>query len=173
MGFEPGAWTFVSSVSNGTSGSTDNNAGKLLIGSLAYTGDRFRLGASASYNPADSGNKNTAGAWGGFRVGPAGFLGEADFIHDETDPDTHHDRIVTYAEVDYPIAHGWNLKAGYEYFDPDKHIAEDERDRFLVGIEPFLLPFLQMQVFYRFNQSIPQNSLQNADELSVRLHLYF
>jgi hypothetical protein len=173
LGFEPGAWTIVSSISNGNAGATDNNTGKLLTGNLVYTGDRFRLGASASYNAADSGNRKTAGAWGGFQLGPAVFLGEADFIRDETDPLADHDRIVTYSEVNYAIARGWNVKAGYEYFDADRDIPENERDRFFIGVEPFLLPFVQMQVFYRFNQSIPQNSLQNADELSVRLHLYF
>lgn len=173
LGFEPGPWSFITSVSNGTSGATDNNTGKLVVGTASYTVQTFRIGLSGSYNPGTGGNKNSAALWGGIRAGKLVFLGEADFVHDETDPLATRDRIITYAEVDYPITHGWNLKGSYEYFDPDSHLPENERDRFSVGVEPFLLPFLQMQLFYRFNNSIPQNDLQNANELILRLHLYF
>ncbi len=83
------------------------------------------------------------------------------------------DRFVAYAELDYLVTEGWNSKAAYEFYDPDRNIDENERDRVLIGVEPFIIPFLQLGVYYRFNQSIPQNKPQNADELTFRVHVYF
>ena len=113
------------------------------------------------------------GIWGGFRLGPAVLLGEVDFVHDEFDNAGSRDQIVTYAELDYLITEGWNIKVAYEWYDPETSVDENHRDRVLIGIEPFIVPFVQLGLYYRFNQSIPQNELQNADELTFRLHIYF
>jgi len=81
--------------------------------------------------------------------------------------------MATYAEVDYKVTNGWNFKVAYEYYDPDRRVEQNERDRVITGVETFLTSFVQLQLFYRFNQSIPQNIPQNADELLLRLHIYF
>lgn len=173
VGFEPGKWTIVSSFTNGTSGSIDTNTSKQVVGTLAYVSDSFRLGASGSYNSGAESSKNSAAIWGGFRYGRAVFLTEVDFVRDEITSVQKRSRIVTYAETDFLIGNGWNLKAAYEYYDPDVDIEENQRDRIIIGIEPFLAPFIQAALFYRFNQSIPQNRAQNADELTFRFHIYF
>ena len=173
IGYEPRNWSFVGSFTNGTAGSLDNNTSKQVVASAAYVRNAFRIGASGSYNSGEAGNKNSAAVWGGFRLGRAVLLGEVDFIHDELSSVSQRDQLVTYAELDYLITEGWNVKAAYEYFDPDTDVDENQRDRVLIGIEPFIVPFVQLGLYYRFNQSIPQNKLQNADELTFRLHLYF
>lgn len=173
VGFEPGPWSIEAAITNGTAGALDNNAGKQIVGNVAFVRDAFRVGVSGSFNPGAGGDKNSGAVWGGFRLQKAVFLGEADYIHTETDPSLTRNQLVYHAEVDYLIHEGWNVKAAYEYYDPDKSIAENQRDRVVIGVEPFIAPFIQAAVFYTFNQSIPQNKPQNADELTFRLHLYF
>jgi len=173
IGFEPRNWSFVAAVTNGTAGSADNNTGKQVVGNVTFVQDAFRIGVSGSYNPSPQGNKNSGALWAGLRIKKAVLLGEADIIHEDVDPTHSRNQMVAYSELDYPIIEGWNFKIGYEYFDPDTGIAENQRDRVLIGVEPFIVPFLQMSVFYRFNQSIPQNKAQNADELTFRIHIYF
>ena len=173
IGLQPGPWSFVASLTNGTAGSVDVNIDKQITGDISYTANRFRIGVSGSHNSGQPGDRSSAAIWSGLRVGPVILLGEVDWVRDKSDPNHQLSRIATHTELNYEIIDGWNVKAAYEYFDPDHSIDENERDRILIGVEPFLYPFLQFQVFYRFNQSIPQNKQQNADELSIRLHLYF
>lgn len=173
VGFEPGPFSIVTSITNGTGTALDNNASKQFVGSISYVADSFRAGASGSYNPSDAGDRNSAGLWGGFKIWSAVLLGEIDFVHDDVPGANDRDRFVALAELDYLVAEGWNIKAAYEFYDPDRNIDENERDRVLIGVEPFIIPFLQVGVYYRFNQSIPQNEPQNADELTFRVHVYF
>jgi hypothetical protein len=173
IGFEPGPFTIVTSATNGTGGGVDNNASKQFVGSFAYIADAFRIGLSGSYNPSDLGDRTVGGIWGGFRLYNAIFLGEADLIQDEIPDGDDREQFAAHAEVNYLITRGWNIKAAYEFLDPNRDIDENQRDRVLIGVEPFIVPFLQVGVYYRFNQSIPQNKEQNADELTFRVHLYF
>lgn len=173
IGLEPGRWTIIGSLTNGTAGSLDNNVSKQVIGSLAYISDAFRLGLSGALNPGRGGKKNSAALWGGFRFRKFVLLAEVDVIHDEIEMAQTRNQIVTHAEINYLVHEGWNIKAGYEYFDPDLDIRENQRDRIVLAVEPFIAPFVQLAFFYRFNQSIPQNIPQNADELIFRIHLYF
>jgi hypothetical protein len=172
LGFEPGSLMFATSVTNGTTSVLDNNTSKQLVGSLGYVRDQFRFGGSASYNESDEDIRKVGGVWAGIRLKKLVFLGEADLVQEELDEENR-DQLITYAELDYEIVDGWNVKLAYEYFDPDRDVDENERDRVIIGVEPFLTSFVQLQLFYRFNQSIPQNIPQNADELAVRLHIYF
>jgi hypothetical protein len=160
------------SLTNGTSSLFDDNTSKQLVGTLGYVGDSFRFGGSGSYNESEEDIRKVAGIWAGVRLKKLIFLGEADWVFEELDEENR-DRAVAYGELDYEIVDGWNIKLAYEYFDPNREIDENERDRVIVGIEPFLTSFVQLQLFYRFNQSIPQNPSQNADELLLRLHVYF
>jgi hypothetical protein len=173
LGFQGSEWMFTASLTNGSAGTADNNLEKQAVVSAGYIGDAFRIGISGSYNPAVIGSRNTGGAWAGLRIGRAALLGEADFVKDDTSADAEREQLVTHSEMNYLLLRGWNLKAAYEYFDPDLDIDENERDRVLLGLEFFPTPFLHLQLFYRFNQSIPQNIPQNADELALRFHLYF
>ena len=157
VGFEPGPFSIVTSATNGTGSSLDNNASKQFVGSVSYAANAFRIGASGSYNPSDLGDRTAAGLWGGFRLYKAVFLGEVDLVKDEIPDEADREQFVAHAEVNYLITDGWNVKAAYEFLDPNRDIDENQRDRVLVGVEPFIVPFLQVGVYYSFNQSIPQN----------------
>lgn len=173
VGLEPGRWSFITSFTNGTAGSIDDNPSKQVVGSASFVADVFRIGVSGSYNSGESGDKNSGALWGGFTIGKAVFLGEADLVQLDSGPAGTKNQIVTHAELDYLILDGMNFKAAYEFFDPDTGVDEDQRDRVLLGVEFFPVPFVHAGIYYRFNQSIPQNLTQNADELTFRLHFYF
>ena len=173
VGFEPGPFSIVTSLTNGTAGANDNNASKQFVGSFSYVNDSFRVGISGNYNPSDAGDRTSGGLWGGFRFHSAVLLGEVDLIKDQIPGADDREQFVAHAEIDYLITEGWNVKAVYEFYDPNRDIDENERDRVVIGVEPFIVPFLQLGVYYTFNQSIPQNILQNADELTFRIHVYF
>jgi hypothetical protein len=42
-----------------------------------------------------------------------------------------------------------------------------------VGLEPFITQFLQVRLFYRLNDSIPQRPEEGADEVRLEMHLFF
>lgn len=170
FGIEPGRFTMEAAFTNGTGGLDDNNS-KQLIGTFGYVHDRFRLGVSASYNPGESADQTIAGVWGGATWRRFVLLGELDAIRDDNETTVH--QLVSYLELNCLIIQGWTVKAAYEYHDPNRDISENQRDRVLLGFEFTPIPFVQIQAFYRFNQSIPQNQQQNADELQLRLHLFF
>jgi hypothetical protein len=172
-GFEPSSWSFIVSATNGTSGSLDDNTAKQIAGSVVYVHNYFRIGGSGSFNAGDDGDKNSGALWGGLKLGHAVFLGEIDTVHEAPDNGRSRNQLVSYSEVSYLITEGLTVKAGYEYFDPDTDIEENQRDRVVLGTEFFPYPFVHLAVYYRFNQSIPQNALQNADELTFRVHLFF
>jgi hypothetical protein len=172
VGFEPGSFSIAASITNGTTSIADSDQSKQIVGTVGYIRDLFRLGVSGSHNEVDDDSRQVYGVWAGLKIKSAVFMGEADWIREDGDQ-LNRNQTVTYLEMDYKITNGWNAKLAYEYFDPDRDINENERDRVVVGIESFLTSFVQLQVFYKFNQSIPQNIPQNADELLLRLHLYF
>jgi hypothetical protein len=172
IGLEPDSFTFAGAITNGTSSITDNNTSKQFTGTAGYVADQFRIGGSAAYNDSGDAIRKIGGLWAGLRIHKFVLLGEADWIRDESD-DLKKPQVVTYSELNYEIVDGWNIKIAYEYFDPNRDIDENERDRIVIGIEPVLTSFVHLQLFYRFNQSIPQNIPQNADEISLRLHIYF
>lgn len=172
IGFQPGPFTMMASITNGTASIVDNDRSKQFVGTLGYIADAFQVGVSASYNDSGGAERRVHGAWAGLRIKKLVLLGEADWIRDE-DRSLDRDQLVTYAEMDYEVVNGWNIKIAYEFYDPDTNLDENERDRVIAGVESFLTSFVQLQLFYRFNQSIPQNIPQNADELLLRFHIYF
>ena len=62
---------------------------------------------------------------------------------------------------------------GYEYFDPDLDVSEDEQDRINFTWEFFPQPHTQIRVGVRISDGIPQNDLQNADLIFAELHAFF
>ena len=45
--------------------------------------------------------------------------------------------------------------------------------RTVAGFEPFLTQYLQLGLYYRKNDWIPQNLAANQDEIFGRLHVFF
>ncbi len=69
---------------------------------------------------------------------------------------------------------GWmNVKFAFDYLDPSDNQGEDQRNRFSIGLEPFLDRFLQLRLFYRILNGPKDQPATNRDELILEAHLFF
>jgi hypothetical protein len=114
--------------------------------------------------------KGSYGVFGSASLGKLTFLGERDWTKD----DGIH-KIEDYLEMDFLPAQGWNFKAVFESLWPDTRIPRDQinQTRVTLGAEPFVTQFLQVGLYYRLNEWIPQNAPKNQDQIVGRLHVFF
>ena len=167
IGTEPGPVSLVANVTNDQLST---------VGSIVFQKTpivrTFRVGGSygTGIKKKDRGNNQTYGVFGGFAVGMFTLLGEQDWI--KNDPVKS---IADYVELDFLPTQGFNFKFVYEYLWPDQAIpkANNGRSRLVLGAEPFLTQFLQVGLYYRKNEWIPQNLAKNQDEVFGRLHVFF
>jgi hypothetical protein len=110
----------------------------------------------------------------GLTFGRFTLLAEADLIEDREDESGETTtQLAVYSSLNFLIVRGVNLKLSYEFLDPDTDLDNNARTRFVVGLEPFLTQFLQVRLFYRLNDSIPQRPAEGADEVRLEMHLFF
>lgn len=158
IGIEPGRYSFVANL-------TDNQIS--VVGQSVYS--RFRIGGSYSRNINGS-DDYRYGLFTGINLGRFTLLAEGDLMNI-----ADVDRFAVLAELNYLAARGFNFKTVYEYFDRNRDVpnSRDGQERITIGAEPFVTQFLQVGIFYRFNRFIPQNLVQNQDQLLVQLHIFF
>lgn len=171
VGIEPGPLSLVVNLG------PENLSG---VGSVVLNGmpvlRTLRLGATYGTpvrKKAREGN-NTYGVFGGFSMGMFTVLGERDWTKKQSQADTS-SNIADYLEVDVLPVRGLNFKFVYEYLWPDRDVpvANNGRRRLIYGVEPFLTQFLQVGLYYRQNDWIPQNTTGNQDQIVGRLHVFF
>ena len=167
LGYEPGPFSLVANIT----ADQFSSVGSVVLRNTPVVRS-LRLGGSYgdAIRKAERGKKTTYGAFGGFALGMFTVLGERDWIRQ----DTLHS-VADYMEVDFLPAKGLNFKVAGEYLWPDTRIAraQNGRMRTVIGAEPFLTSFLQIGLYYRRNDWIPQNLAANQDELYGRLHVFF
>jgi len=171
LGFLHGPWSAQLAVTDGAAG----GEGKDITSSIVYVQPGWRLGASYSDNGANGGThgeRRMGGVFTGVRTGPIAWLAEADYIIDQTVlPD-----VAEYAgllEANWAFLRGNNLKLTAEYLDPDRHIGNNEENRFSVVWEYTPIQFLQTRVGVRKYDGIPQDNAENVVEGFVELHGFF
>ena len=158
LGWEPGPLAMVANL-------TEDDFS--VVGSTVFR--RFQIGATFGRNTAH-GNDSVGGTFGGVNFGRFTMLGEVDFLA-EGDVD----QLATLAELNYLITKGFNFKFTYEVFDRnyDVSIERDGQERYTLGVEPFIMQFVQLRAFYRINKFIPQNAAQNQDQAILEFHVFF
>jgi len=158
VGWEPGPWSVVANI-------TDTRLS--TIASIVYR--RFRVGGSYSRDTKTSG-KFLLGAFGGVNFGRVTCIGQGDFI-----TESGVDRFAGLLELNFLLTQGFNVKASYEFFDRDRDVSNelDAQDRITLGVEPFITQFLQVSAFYRINRSIPQNAVENQNQITLQFHGFF
>jgi hypothetical protein len=171
VGFEPGPLSLIVNLG------PENLSG---VGSVILKGmpvlRTLRLGGSYGTpvrKRAREGN-NTYGVFGGFAMGMFTVLAERDWTKKRSPTDTL-SAISDYVELDVLPMRGLNFKFVYEYLWPDRDVpvANNGRRRITAGAEPFLTQFLQVGLYYRQNDWIPQTATGNQDEIVGRLHVFF
>ena len=158
LGLEPGPLSLVGNVTNTRAS---------VVGSVVYR--QWRLGGSWARETTRSKSKSV-GAFGGATVGRLTLLGEADVI---TEGDT--EKLAVMVEMSFLVLKGLNFKTVYEFFDRNRDVPNenDRQTRLTLGVEPFVTQFLQVGLFYRINNFIPQNLSENQDQLVLQFHMFF
>lgn len=173
LGFESGMWSSQLAVTRGTAGGPEVDSGKQYSFRISRVEDGWRIGGSVNFNDAAAGQRQIQNLFGGIRTGPVAWLGEIDLIIDDGSPTGRREILTTFAEADYRVARGHNLKFTFEYFDPDTDVSEDQQNRMSLVWEFFPIRFLQTRVGFRKHNGIPQNPSQNREQLFVELHAFF
>lgn len=173
LGYESGAWSTQVSLTNGSGGGGDNDNDKQLSAVVQYVQPRWRLGGSLNSNNTDFGDRRMANVFGGLRTGPVSWLGEINIIEDDEPLLPARDSVAGLIEGNWLLARGNNLKATYEYFDPDRDSSEDHQARWSLVWEYTPIQFLQARLGYRAYDGIPQSDVQNRDEAFIELHGFF
>jgi hypothetical protein len=172
LGIEKGAWSAQLALSNGTAGAAEVDDGKQLAVRAEFTQSVWRVGASALSNDTDAGDRVAAGLFGAVRTGPVTFLGEVNYIDDDS-IDGGRQLMASLVEADWLAAQGHNLKAMFEWFEPDDDVDEDEQTRASLVYEWSPIQFIQLRAGVRVYDGIPQNDLQNRKQAFLQLHGFF
>src|SRR5690606_33378154 len=162
VGLEPGPFSIIANM-------TDDNFS--TVGSVVFR--HFRVGGSYATR-TEGGDFTTYGPFAGASYGRFTVLGEAAFIKEGSGA-TSVDKIAQYYEVNFLPVQGLNLKTAYEHFDRNTAIANrrDGQQRWNFGVELFPVQYVQLGVYYRLNQFIPQIDEENQDALIGRVHVFF
>lgn len=162
IGFEPGPVSVIANLTNDHFSS---------VGSVVFR--NFRVGGS--YGAVTDGAQfTTYGPFLGASYGPFTAMAELDFI-EEASADSTIRSVAQFYELNVVPWQGINLKTTYEYFDRNTKIANrrDGQQRMTFGAEVFPIQYLQVGLYYRVNQFIPQSDAGNRDALIARAHVYF
>jgi len=173
IGYEGGPWSAQLAVTRGTAGGPEVDSGKQYSTRLGYISNRWRAGASFNLNDASIGDRRMQGVFGGLRTGPVSWLGEINYIIDDGTATGRRNSWATLIEANYGYRKGHNLKATFEWFDPDNDVSNDQQNRASLVWEYSPMQFLQLRISYRRRSGIPQNPGQNLQQLFAELHVYF
>lgn len=183
LGWTPGKLASSLSVTNGSGGGAEQDENKQVTALTAWTSDHGRIGVSGSENRVQSENRRLAGVFAGVRMGPLVILGEADGVRSESvtgaplpgslDPKVR--QMIGYAEADWLAHRGVNLKAAFDYFDPDRSQTGDEVNRVGAGVEFTPSPFTQFRILWRRTDRpgvVRGITYEDEREVLAELHLY-
>lgn len=176
FGLEPGPLSFSLAITNGAGGGSDDNRFKQLTLRAEAVFRHWRIGGSYAYNDTDIARRVMYGPFAGLSFGRLTLLGELDVIEDRVAASGETiKQLAVFSSLNVLLTRGVNFKLSYEWLDPnqDDLFKNDERTRFTVGLEPFLTQFLQVRLFYRLNDGIPQRPVERADEVVLEFHLFF
>lgn len=173
IGYESGAWTAQLAVTRGTAGGPEVDSGKQYSLRVAHVTDSWRAGASFNFNDARAGDRQMQNLFAGLRTGPVAWLAEIDYIIDDGTSTGRRRSWATLLEANYGYRKGHNLKATFEWYDPDDNVSEDQQNRFSVVWEYTPFQFLQARLGYRNYSGIPQNPGQNREQLFAEMHIAF
>jgi hypothetical protein len=173
IGLESGPWSAQLAVSNGTGGGPEDDTGKQATLRAEFVQPVWRVGVSASANNSDVGDREAFAVHGAIRTGPIVWLGEVDYIKDDSLTPSPRDQYAALAEADWRIRAGHNLKLTFEYFEPDDDVDEDEQTRASLVYELTPVEFLQFRAGARIYDGIPQSDQQNRKLYFLQLHGFF
>jgi hypothetical protein len=150
----------------------EDDADEQISASAAYVQPKWRIGASINTSEDAFGDRSMQSIFGGWKTGPISWLAEWSLVTDES-PFEETSQYATLLEGNWRFRKGHNLKATYEFLEPDEDRDEDEQERYSLVWEYSPLQFVQGRVGARWYNGIPNYAVSNRDELFAELHVYF
>ena len=172
IGMERPEWSAQLVYSNGP-GNQGLVTGHQVTGQLIWLQSWGRLGASTAQVTSSAGNRQAYGLFAGTTTGPVAWLGEIDFVGDDGYPEGRRRLMATLLEANWLVRQGHNLKFTSEFFDPDRHVSNDQKERYSVVYEYTPIAFIQLRGGLRLYRGIPQNAFDNRRQAFVELHGLF
>jgi hypothetical protein len=172
LGLVRGPWSAQLDVTNGAA-NAGSGAGHQLTAQAVRTLPGWRVGLAATHTDSPAGNRDVAGLFAGLRTGRVAWLGEADLVRDAGFPEGSRNLLALLGEADWRVVQGQNLKLTYEYYDPDRSVAQDQQTRWSLLYEVTPLPFVQLRAGFRRYRGIPQSDLENRRFAFLELHGFF
>ena len=129
----------ILAVTNGSAGGPEDNTGKQFSLLASYISNMWRVGFSGNFNDAGEDERSVVGGFAGLRTGPISWLGEIDYIDDQSLGTDGRKQVVGFVEGNWLIRQGHNLKLTYGGFDPDDDVSNDQQNRYSIVYE--YIPF--------------------------------
>ncbi|MDH4069099.1 MAG: hypothetical protein OEV30_01620 [Ignavibacteria bacterium] len=175
VGVSPGGFTVTGGAYNASEGrGAGIDSRKAVLGRVegifGVTDDlNLGLGANILYKAMQGGKTNFIGGFGSVSIGNFTVLGEADLLKTDV-PGTKTDALVVFAEADYMVIQGVDLKFIYDFYDPDLDVKSGTLSRYSMGFEFFPIPGVEVRPLYRILKEEPSDSDNN--EFHLLLHFY-
>ena len=171
----PGPLQVTGGVFNATDAFGGGDSRKAVLGraeGLFALGKNLSLGVGANVfrrEMQNGGTQTLLGSFGSFSAGDLTFLGEVDLIRSSVGSKTV-SGVAGFGEVDYAVTPGLDLKAMYDFYDPDRDLKSGSVSRYSVGFEFFPLSGVEVRPLYRIIVEDP-NDVKN-NEFHVLFHVY-
>ena len=181
VGIAPSIFSLQVGVFNGAPNAGVNGTSATVYKAVAVRGDatiqsdliNANLGVSLynDPNPNPAEKETFYGAFGSFTILKGlTFIGEFDFIKSPVaGSDTT--GYMFYTEVNYVLANGIDLKAGYDFYDPNKDLKTGSSGRITIGGEFFPMSGVELRPLYHINQEKPTDISNNDFQLMFHFYL--
>jgi hypothetical protein len=114
--------------------------------------------------------RNIAAFYAGANLWRFTYLAEVDLITDNRPNSSPRDQLAAYAEINWLLFDWLNVRGTYDFV---KIGSNNDRNRFGIGIEPFINRFLQPRLVYRAANAPSTNVDGNRAELILEMHMFF
>lgn len=167
VGWEPGPISLIVNANDNLLSSV----GYVVFKDLPMALRSFRIGGQYSLpvKTVPRRSNRGMGVFGMATMGMFSLLAERDWTQADSI-----NKIEDYIELNFLPMQGLNFKGVVEWMTPDTRAkANNGRRRITLGAEPFVTQFLQLGLYYRRNDFVPQAAVENQDQVVGRVHVFF
>ncbi len=180
FGISPGRLDMQLSVVNGNRGATfDDNRKLASVLNAVYRGHvgpfGWAAGVAGYYEDGDESNYGSAGPYGYLTWNRLTLLSEFDWFRDDPAGVGHTTGVTTSNELSYLLRQGLELRATYDFLDPDWNLESGAQWRAGGGIFVMPKPFVTVEALVRATTFDDGVALSGEDywETVLQLHLLY
>ncbi len=180
VGISPGPISITGGVYNAGSENSFPSAGKKKAflgraeGVFKATDDlNLGIGGNIFRKENSFGAKTTmVGGFGGISYKDLTLFGETDWTTTDS-VGAKVTGLVGYAELNYMVTQGVDLKFAYDFYDPNIDVKSGSVSRYSFGVEFFPIAGVEVRPVYRHIVEDPDAQKVDNDEFHLLLHFYF